>query len=71
MVEWQKHDLPTLAEKEAEEQKQQEKEALPGCVAAMEDALCEQDTANDELISNIEQALCDLDVAISAAIGND
>lgn len=66
MVEWKKHDLPTLTEKKAEEQKQQEKEALPGRVAAMEDALCEQDAVNAERVSTIEQALCDLDEAINA-----
>ena len=32
----------------------------------MEDALCEQDAANDKRMSNIEQALCDLDEAINA-----
>lgn len=70
MVEWKKHDLPTLVEKETEEQKQQEKEALPGRVAAMEDALCEQDAANDKHTSTIEQALCDLDEAINAINAN-
>ena len=66
MVEWKKHDLPTLAEKLAEAKKQQEHEQLPDRVAEMEDALCEQDAANDERLSNIEQALCDLDEAINA-----
>lgn len=66
MVEWKKHDLPTLAEKEAAEKKQKEHEQLPDRVAEMEDALCEQDAANDERLSNIEQALCDLDEAINA-----
>ena len=66
MVEWKKHDLPTLAEKEAAAKKQQEHEQLPDRVAEMEDALCEQDAANDERMSNIEQALCDLDEAINA-----
>ena len=66
MVEWKKHNLPTRQEKEAEAKKQQEHEQLPDRVAEMEDALCEQDAANDERISNIEQALCDLDEAINA-----
>lgn len=68
MVEWKKHDLPTRQEKETAAKKQQEHEQLPGRVAEMEDALCEQDAANDERISTIEQALCDLDEAISAAV---
>lgn len=66
MVEWKKHNLPTRQEKEAAEKKRQEHERLPERVAEMEDALCEQDAANDERISNIEQALCDLDEAINA-----
>ena len=65
-IEWKKNDLPTLAQKEAAEKKRQEHERLPERVAEMEDALCEQDAANDERISNIEQALCDLDEAINA-----
>ena len=63
---WTKHDLPTRQEKEAAAKKQQEHEQLPDRVAEMEDALCEQDAANDERMSNIEQALCDLDEAINA-----
>lgn len=63
---WTKHDLPTRQEKEAAAKKQREHERLPDRVAEMEDALCEQDAANDERLSNIEQALCDLDEAINA-----
>ena len=66
MVEWKKHNLPTRQEKEAAAKKQQEHEQLPDRVAEMEDALWEQDAANDERVSNIEQALCDLDEAINA-----
>ena len=66
MIQWKKHDLPTRQEKEAAAKKQQEHEQLPDRVAEMEDALCEQDAANDERMSNIEQALCDLDEAINA-----
>lgn len=66
MVEWKKHNLPTRQEKKAAAKKQQEHERLPDRVAEMEDALCEQDAANDERMSNIEQALCDLDEAINA-----
>ena len=66
MVEWKKHNLPTQQEKEAAAKKQQEHEQLPDRVAEMEDALCEQDAANDERMSTIEQALCDLDEAINA-----
>lgn len=35
MVEWKKHDLPTLAEKEAAEKKQKEREQLLETVAAL------------------------------------
>jgi hypothetical protein len=63
---WTKHDLPTRQEKEAAAKKQQEHEQLPERVAEMEDALCEQDAANDKRMSDIEQALCDLDEAINA-----
>lgn len=66
MIQWKKDNLPTRQEKEAAEKKRQEHERLPERVAEMEDALCEQDAANDECISNIEQALCDLDEAINA-----
>lgn len=63
---WTKHDLPTRQEKETAAKKQREHEQLPERVAEMEDALCEQDAANDERMSNIEQALCNLDEAINA-----
>lgn len=66
MIQWEKDNLPTRQEKEAAAKKQQEHEQLPDRVAEMEDALCEQDAANDERMSNIEQALCDLDEAINA-----
>lgn len=66
MIQWKKDNLPTRREKEAAAKKQQEHERLPDRVAEMEDALCEQDAANDERLSNIEQALCDLDEAINA-----
>ena len=65
MVEWKKHDLPTLAEKEAAEKKQQEHEQLPDRVAEMEDALCEQDAANEKRLADIETALCELDAALN------
>lgn len=35
-------------------------------VAAMENALCEQDTAMDERMSVIEDAICELDAAINS-----
>lgn len=66
MIQWKKDNLPTRQEKEAAAKKQQEHEQLPDRVAEMEDALCEQDAANDERLSGIEQALCDLDEAINA-----
>lgn len=65
MVEWKKHDLPTLAEKKAAEKKQKEQEQLPDRVAEMEDALCEQDAANEKRLADIETALCELDAALN------
>lgn len=65
MVEWKKHDLPTLAEKEAAAKKQQEHEQLPDRVAEIEDALCEQDAANEKRLTDIETALCELDAALN------
>lgn len=62
---WTKHDLPTRQEKEAAEKKRQEHERLPERVAEMEDALCEQDAANEKRLTDIETALCELDAALN------
>lgn len=64
-IEWKKHDLPTRQEKEAAAKKQQEHERLPERVAEMEDALCEQDAANEKRLTVIETALCELDAALN------
>lgn len=64
-IEWKKNDLPTLAQKEAAAKKQQEYEQLPDRVAEMEDALCEQDAANEKRLTDIETALCELDAALN------
>lgn len=66
MVEWKKHNLPTRAQKEAKAKEQAEKDRLPDRVAEVEDAMCEQDAANEKRLTDIEQALCDLDEAINA-----
>lgn len=66
MIQWKKDNLPTLAEKLAEAKKQAEKDGLPDRVAEVEDAMCEQDAANEKRLTDIEQALCDLDEAINA-----
>lgn len=62
---WKKHDLPTRQEKETAAKKQQEHERLPERVAEMEDALCEQDAANEKRLTDIETALCKLDAALN------
>lgn len=62
---WTKHDLPTLAEKLAEAKKQAEKDGLPDRVAEVEDAMCEQDAANEKRLAEIETALCELDAALN------
>ncbi len=38
---------------------------MPDRVAEMEDALCEQDAANEERLAAIETALCELDEALN------
>lgn len=38
---------------------------LPGLVAEMEDALCEQDMASQERLATIEDSLCELDAAVN------
>lgn len=65
MIIWRKCSLSTRAEKEAAAKKQQEHEQLPDRVAEMEDALCEQDAANEERLAAIETALCELDEALN------
>lgn len=54
--------LKELHQKLKEEQKLRE---LPGLVAGIEDALCEQDMASQERIAAIEDSLCELDAAIN------
>ncbi len=54
--------LKELHRKLKEEQKLRE---LPGLVAGIEDALCEQDMASQERLATIEDSLCELDAAIN------
>ena len=54
--------LKELHQKLKEEQKLRE---LPGLVAGIEDALCEQDMASEERLAYIEDSLCELDAAIN------
>lgn len=54
--------LKELHRKLAEEQKLRE---LPGLVAEIEDALCEQDMESEERIAAIEDSLCELDAAVN------
>ena len=65
MIIWKKCSLPTRAEKEAAAKKQAEKDGLPDRVAEVEDAMCEQDAANEERLADIETALCELDAALN------
>ena len=65
MIRWKKDNLPTRQEKEAAAKKQAEKDGLPDRVAEVEDAMCEQDTANEERLAAIETALCELDAALN------
>ena len=54
--------LKELHRKLEEEQKLRE---LPGLVAEIEDALCEQDMASEERMAAIEDSLCELDAAVN------
>lgn len=54
--------LKELHRKLEEEQKLRE---LPGLVAEIEDAMCEQDMASEERLAAIEDSLCELDAAIN------
>lgn len=54
--------LKELHQKLEEERKLRE---LPGLVAEIEDALCEQDMASQERLATIEDSLCELDAAIN------
>ena len=65
MIQWKKDNLPTLAQKEAKAKEQAEKDCLPDRVAEVEDAMCEQDAANEERLTDIETALCELDAALN------
>lgn len=54
--------LKELHRKLEEERKLRE---LPGLVAEIEDALCEQDMASEERLAAIEDSLCELDAAVN------
>lgn len=54
--------LKELHRKLAEEQRLRE---LPGLVAEIEDAMCEQDTTSEERMAAIEDSLCELDAAVN------
>lgn len=54
--------LKELHQKLKEEQMLRE---LPGLVAEIEDAMCEQDMASQERLATIEDSLCELDAAIN------
>lgn len=54
--------LKELHRKLAEEQKLRE---LPGLVAEIEDAMCEQDTTSEKRLAAVEDSLCELDAAVN------
>lgn len=54
--------LKELHRRLAEEQKLRE---LPGLVAGIEDAMCEQDMESQERLATIEDSLCELDAAVN------
>ena len=54
--------LKELHRKLAEEQKLRE---LPGLVAEIENAMCEQDMESQERMAAVEDSLCELDAAVN------
>ena len=54
--------LKELHRKLAEEQKLRE---LPGLVAEIENAMCEQDMESQERLAAVEDSLCELDAAVN------
>ena len=54
--------LKELHKKLEAEQKLRE---MPGLVAEIEDAMCEQDMASQERMATIEDSLCELDAAVN------
>lgn len=54
--------LKELHRKLAEEQKLRD---LPGLVAEIEDAMCEQDMESQERLAAVEDSLCELDAAVN------
>ena len=54
--------LKELHRKLAEEQKLRE---LPGLVAEIENAMCEQDMESRERLATIEDSLCELDATVN------
>ena len=54
--------LKELHRQLAEEQKLRE---LPGRVAEIEDAMCEQDTTSEKRMAAVEDSLCELDAAVN------
>lgn len=54
--------LKELHRKLSEEQKLRE---LPGLVAEIENALCEQDTTSEKRMAAVEDSLCELDAAVN------
>ena len=54
--------LKELHRKLAEEQKLRK---LPGLVAEIEDAMCEQDMESQERLATVEDSLCELDAAVN------
>ena len=65
MIIWKKVQPAHRAENEAAAKKQAEKDGLPDRVAEVEDAMCEQDAANEKRLADIETALCELDAALN------
>lgn len=54
--------LKELHRKLEEEQRLRE---LPGLVAEIEDAMCEQDTTSEKRMAAVEDSLCELDAAVN------
>lgn len=55
----------SLKERHKKQAEKEQLRKLPEQVAAIEDALCEQDMASQERLSTLEDAVCELDTAIN------
>ena len=59
------YNMQSLKEQHKKQAEKEQLRKLPEQVAAIEDALCEQDMASQERLAAIEDSLCELDAAVN------